>query len=103
VFEKAEACGRTSAGAIPQRQPDEILLHLSGDALQQLQPFLFFGARAGGGGASLLREPQLGLETGQIFLLPNRQNTLGPCGGGHGEIVHTFSLLIGLSRQFFTK
>ena len=55
VFEKADAYSRAPAGAIPQRQPGEIPVHLSGDPLQQLQPFLFFGGRAAGG-ASQLRE-----------------------------------------------
>jgi hypothetical protein len=36
VFEKAEACCRAAASGAPQRQPDEIFLHLSGDPLQQI-------------------------------------------------------------------
>jgi hypothetical protein len=102
MFEKAEAYRGARAGATPQRQPGEILLHLSGDPIEQLQTFLFFGAR-GGGGASLLREAQLGLEARQIFLLPNSQNTLCPSGGGHGEIVYTLVRLSARPGNFIEK
>jgi hypothetical protein len=103
VFEKAETRCGAPAGTRPQRQPDEVSLHLSGDSLQQFQPFLLFGSCAGRVGASLLREIQLSLEPGQILLLPHIQNTLRPSGGAHGKSLHTLVCLSARWGDFSEK
>lgn len=94
--EQAEACGSALGITAAEPGPHEVLLHAGGNAIQELQALLLFGAGRAGGGASALRKAQLSLKTWQILVFPGVQNALGPAGRVHVGIVHT---LVGLSAQ----